>query len=58
MRADEEAREAPVLVLTAKGDEDSVRYCFELGATDYLVKPFTAPQLDVRVRSGLARAKQ
>lgn len=57
IRADGEAREVPVLVLTAKGDESSVRSRFELGATDYLVKPFTAPQLAARVRSSLARAK-
>lgn len=53
-----ESRDIPVLMLTAQGDETSVRTCFELGATDYLVKPFTAPQLDVRVSSGLARAKR
>lgn len=57
IRSDGEAREVQVVVLTAKGDEESVRTCFELGATDYLVKPFTAPQLDVRVRASLARAK-
>jgi CheY-like chemotaxis protein/phosphoribosyl 1,2-cyclic phosphodiesterase len=57
IRADEETLDLPVVVLTAKGDEESVRSCFDLGATDYLVKPFTAPQLDVRVRSSLARAK-
>ena len=56
MREDLQARAIPVLVLTAQGDEDSVRACFELGATDYLVKPFTTPQLDVRVRSILARS--
>jgi len=57
IREGAETREVPVLVLTAQGDEASVRTCFELGATDYLVKPFTAPQLDVRVRSSLARIK-
>ncbi len=57
IRAGGETREVPVVVLTAQGDEDSVRTCFELGATDYLVKPFTSPQLDVRVRSTLARSK-
>ncbi len=51
------SRAVPVLVLTAQDDEESVRACFQLGAADYLVKPFTAPQLDVRVRSNLARAK-
>jgi CheY-like chemotaxis protein/phosphoribosyl 1,2-cyclic phosphodiesterase len=57
MRTHGETRDVPVVVLTAQGDEDSVRTCFELGATDYLVKPFTAPQLDVRVRSSLSRTK-
>jgi CheY-like chemotaxis protein len=57
IRADGQNREVPVLVLTAQGDEESIRKCFELGATDFLVKPFTVPQLDVRVRSCLARAK-
>jgi CheY-like chemotaxis protein/phosphoribosyl 1,2-cyclic phosphodiesterase len=57
MKEDPEIRDVPVVVLTASGDEESVRKCFELGATDYLVKPFTAPQLDVRVRSTLSRSK-
>ena len=45
-----------IIVLTAQGDEDSVRRCFELGATDFLSKPFSPPQLDARVRSCFARA--
>ena len=57
MQQDGDARDIPVVVLTAQGDEESVRTCFELGATDYLTKPFTAPQLDVRVRSSLSRVK-
>ena len=57
MRDDPQSKEIPVLVLTAQGDEESIRACFELGAADYLVKPFTAPQLDVRVRSNLTRPK-
>jgi phosphoribosyl 1,2-cyclic phosphodiesterase/CheY-like chemotaxis protein len=56
MRENERTRGIPVLVLTAQGDEDSIRTCFDLGATDYLVKPFTAPQINVRVRYSLARA--
>ncbi len=57
MRENAEGRHIPVVVLTAQGDENSVRACFQLGAVDYLVKPFTAPQLDVRVRSILGRAE-
>jgi CheY-like chemotaxis protein len=47
----------PVIVLTAHGDEDSARASFELGATDFLAKPFTPPQLDARVRSCFAHAR-
>jgi DNA-binding response OmpR family regulator len=38
------------------GDEESARKSFELGATDFLAKPFTPPQLDARVRSCFAHA--
>jgi CheY-like chemotaxis protein/phosphoribosyl 1,2-cyclic phosphodiesterase len=46
----------PVLVLTSMDDELAVRAGFERGADDYLVKPFTMPQLAARVRVCLARA--
>jgi CheY-like chemotaxis protein/phosphoribosyl 1,2-cyclic phosphodiesterase len=46
----------PVVVLTAQGDEESAKRSFELGATDFLAKPFTPPQLDARVQSSFARA--
>jgi CheY-like chemotaxis protein/phosphoribosyl 1,2-cyclic phosphodiesterase len=56
LRSREETRTLPVIVLTAMGDEESARKSFELGATDFLAKPFTAPQLDARVRSCFAHA--
>jgi len=56
LRSKPETASIPVLVLTARGDEDSTRNSFELGATDFLNKPFTQPQLDARVRSCFARA--
>lgn len=46
----------PVIVLTAMGDEESARQSFALGATDFLAKPFTPPQLDARVRACFAHA--
>jgi CheY-like chemotaxis protein len=46
----------PVLVLTALDDPTSTLAGFDLGATDYLTKPFSAPQLGARVRACLARA--
>ena len=45
----------PVLVLTALDDEANTRAGFELGATDYLIKPFSIPQLAARVRACLSR---
>lgn len=56
LRSKPETASIPVLVLTARGDEDTTRTSFELGATDFLNKPFTPPQLDARVRSCFARA--
>jgi CheY-like chemotaxis protein len=45
----------PVLLLTALDDEVNTRAGFDLGATDYLTKPFSIPQLAARVRACLAR---
>ena len=45
----------PVVLLTAMDDEASTRAGFELGATDYVTKPFTIPQLAARVRACLTR---
>ena len=56
LQANDRTRSIPVVVLTAKGDEGSVRKCFELGAADFLGKPFTPPQLEARVHVCLSRA--
>ena len=39
----------PILMLTAKGQVDDVVHGLELGADDYLVKPFSLRELDARV---------
>jgi CheY-like chemotaxis protein/phosphoribosyl 1,2-cyclic phosphodiesterase len=54
IRSREQTRALPVLVLTAQGGEESAQVSFELGATDFLNKPFTPPQLNARVRSCFA----
>jgi len=56
LRTRETGRPLPVIVLTALGDEESARSSFQFGATDFLIKPFTPPQLDVRVRACFAHA--
>ena len=48
----------PVLILTASGNEAATSASFEAGATDYLTKPFSIPQLTARVHACLERAAQ
>ncbi len=51
------AHQVPILIVTAKGtDEDLVRG-FELGADDYLAKPFAGKVLVARVKGLLRRAR-
>lgn len=52
----EETRGIPVVMLTAKGEEADVVTGLELGADDYLVKPFRVRELVARVRAVLRRA--
>lgn len=40
----------PILVLSAEGLEENVLKAFDLGANDYMVKPFNLPELMVRVK--------
>jgi type II secretory ATPase GspE/PulE/Tfp pilus assembly ATPase PilB-like protein/CheY-like chemotaxis protein len=47
----------PVVVLTARGDEESEVRVFELGADDFLSKPFRARALSARLQAVLARAR-
>ena len=47
----------PILMLTAKGDISQKVKGFELGADDYLVKPFEGMELIMRVRALLKRYK-
>ena len=46
----------PVIVATARDDDESVVQALDAGADDYVVKPFTADQLDARIRAVLRRA--
>jgi two-component system alkaline phosphatase synthesis response regulator PhoP len=49
--------EAPVLVLTAKGEESNKVQAFSIGADDYVTKPFGVLELIARVKALLRRAK-
>jgi DNA-binding response OmpR family regulator len=46
----------PVVVATARDDDDSVVQALDAGADDYVLKPFRAEQLEARIRAVLRRA--
>ena len=45
----------PVIIATARDDEADMVRLLDLGADDYVIKPFTAAQLDARIRAVLRR---
>jgi DNA-binding response OmpR family regulator len=48
----------PIILLTARGEETSRVAGLELGADDYVVKPFSAPEVVARVRTHLRRLQR
>jgi putative two-component system response regulator len=58
MKADSRFEEIPVIFLTAKSDETSELEGFELGAMDYVSKPFSAPLLMKRIANQLLIVRQ
>jgi len=56
MRA--EGIQSPVIMLTARGDEFDKLHGFEVGADDYVVKPFSLGELLARVKAVLARGER
>ncbi len=57
LRADAATRTLPVIMLTAKNTEYDRAYGLDLGADDYISKPFGMMELTARVRAVLRRAK-
>lgn len=47
----------PIMALSAAGAEENVLKAFEIGADDFMVKPFSLIELNVRVRKLLALKK-
>ena len=56
LREDEDTRDIPVLLLTARKEEEERIRGFEHGADDYVTKPFSARELVLRVQALLRRA--
>lgn len=57
LRARDNGREMPVIMLTARGEESERVRGLSVGADDYVVKPFSTPELMARVRALLRRAR-
>jgi two-component system phosphate regulon response regulator PhoB len=55
LRADPELRQTPVIMLTARGEEIDRVVGFEVGADDYVVKPFSVRELLLRIQAVLRR---
>jgi class 3 adenylate cyclase len=56
LRADTALRDIPVVVISALEDINSVVRCIELGATDYLTKPFNPVLLKARIDNCIEKA--
>jgi len=54
---DELKLDTPVIMVTAMGDEEDIIKGYDLGATDYILKPFSDVQLIARVKSLLKSSK-
>lgn len=57
VRREEALRNIPVILLSARAGEESRIEAVEFGADDYLIKPFSARELQARVKSHLAMAR-
>ena len=57
MAADAELRQVPVIMISAVDDKESIARCIELGADDYLPKPFDPLILQARLGASLARKR-
>jgi two-component system phosphate regulon response regulator PhoB len=57
LKSDPTLREVPVMMLTARSEEIDRVVGFELGADDYVVKPFSVRELILRVQAVLRRSR-
>ena len=55
MKSDSSMKEIPIIIASAKGEESDVVIGLEMGADDYLAKPFSPRELLARIRAVLRR---
>ncbi|MCH2134560.1 MAG: response regulator transcription factor [Phycisphaerales bacterium] len=58
LKWNERTRHIPIVMLTARGEESDIVSGLELGADDYMVKPFSAKVLIARIRKALSRSQE
>jgi len=57
LRRKEATANVPIIMLSARGEEDDRVTGLDIGADDYLVKPFSMPELFARIRALLRRTQ-
>ncbi len=57
LKTNEKTREIPIIFLTANTDSESIIKAFEMGASDYITKPFNMGEMLARVKTHLALKK-
>ena len=55
LKSDENTRDIPVIMLTAKGESEAVLKSHSIGADDYVVKPFSLPTLLSKLKKFLGK---
>ena len=55
MKADPNLKDIPIVFLTARGQESEIQQGLEVGAEEYLLKPFAPDQLTSRVKAILVK---
>jgi CheY-like chemotaxis protein len=53
IKENKKTRDIPIIFLTAKSDDDSIKTAFEVGGVDYLTKPFRPIELTSKIRTHL-----
>ena len=57
LKKDNKYNDIPIIMLTAKGEEEDKLRAFDTGADDYVTKPFSQKELNARIKSLLRRSK-
>lgn len=58
LKQDSKTAHIPIIMLTAKGEESDIVTGLEIGADDYITKPFSPRVLAARIKTGLRREKK